>query len=109
MGVWVFEGIKFLKENGIIIKDNWFLFVLFAIICFCLSWAVAKKYYQREKVKYSEYKKMKERVDELVRRNEKLEKQIRDLATTERMLVKQRVVKQEDSMGKKIADAISKN
>ena len=109
MGPWLYEAIKLLQDNFTIIKDNVFLFLSVAIICFCLSWILAKKIYKSRKVEYLEYEELKERVKELESINEKLEEQIRDLTTTERMLAKTREVKQEENMGKKIADALNKN
>ena len=109
MGQWVFEIVKFLQENSTIIKDNVLLFVSVAIIFFCIAWFLAKSIYCNRDVKYSEYKKLKKRVKELESKNEKLKEQIHDRKTTERMLAITREVKKEDSMGKKIADALNKN
>lgn len=104
---WIYELIALIKDNWLVVKDNFILFILFGVICFSLGLLIIRIRYLKDIKSAIEQRKIEKELEEVLNENKELCEQVRDLSTTKRMLRDDSGTTQ-TSIGKKIADTLNK-
>lgn len=104
---WIYELIAFIKDNWLVVKENFILFVLFGVICFSLGLLYIRIRYLKDIKSAIEQRETEKKLEEVLNENKELREQVRDLSTTARMLRDGSDTTQ-TSIGKKISDALNK-
>lgn len=104
---WIYELIAFIKDNWLVVKENFILFILFGVICFSLGLLYMKIRYLKDIKSAKEQRETEKELEEVLNENKELREQVRDLSTTARMLRDDSGTTQ-TSIGEKIAGALNK-
>lgn len=83
---WIYELIVFIKDNWLVVKENFILFILFGIICFSLGLLFMRICYLKDIKSVTEQRELEKKFDEILNENRELREQVRDLSTSARML-----------------------
>ncbi len=104
--MWFRELLEWLSANWVVIRDNWLLFLVFATIVASAAWHICKFVYDIKERKLPERKALQQELEVLQSENETLREKLRDLTTTQRMLGKEYMDEQGESISRNIVNAL---
>lgn len=104
---WIYELITLIKDNWLVVKENFILFILFGVIFFSLGLLFMRIRYLKDIKSAIEQREIEKKFNEILNENKDLREQVRDLSTTARMLRDDSGTTQ-SSIGEKIAGSLNK-